>query len=41
MKSGVKTTHLRLSAREAINRIRAERNNPHGDLVVSNQGQTG
>ncbi|MBI4571941.1 MAG: ABC transporter substrate-binding protein, partial [candidate division NC10 bacterium] len=32
-KTGVKTTHLRLSAGEAINRIRAERNNPQASIL--------
>ncbi|MBI4198995.1 MAG: hypothetical protein HY535_00780, partial [Chloroflexi bacterium] len=32
-KTGVKTTHLRLSAGEAINRIRAERNNPQASVL--------
>lgn len=32
-KSGVRTTHLRLSAGEAINRIRAERNNPQASIL--------
>ena len=32
-KSGIKTTFLRLSAGEAINRIRAEKNSPQASLL--------
>jgi iron(III) transport system substrate-binding protein len=32
-KTGVRTTHLRLSAGEAINRIRAERNSPQASIL--------
>ncbi len=32
-KTGIKTTHLRLSAGEAINRIRAERNTPQASVL--------
>ena len=32
-KTGIKTTHLRLSAGEAINRIRAEKNNPQASIL--------